>query len=138
MRASLCGWVCVVGVVGACGGSGSSSVPIDQIPPDEKLVDLSPGETQGVCDWLTGLAKQKLAGAMCNGSPITLNGCMGVASGCPATVSQYEACMPNFLDALASDPCQIIDFAFSMSDFESFVDGLPDCSGIGACVVSMP
>jgi hypothetical protein len=130
--------MCVLGVLGACGGSGNSSVPIDQIPPDKKLVDLSSGESQGVCDWVTGLARQKLAGAMCNGSPIMLNGCMAVPQGCPATVSQYQACMPNFLDALASNPCQILDFAFSMSDFESFVNGLPDCSGIGACVVSMP
>ena len=138
MRVSLCGWTCLFGVLVACGGSGTSSVPIDQIPPDTKLVDLNSGETQGVCDWVASLAKEKLAGAMCNGSPIMLSGCMGVAPGCPATVSQYQACMPNFLDALASDPCQVLDFAFSMSDFESFVDGLPDCSAIGACVVSMP
>jgi hypothetical protein len=76
-RTSVCGWVCVLGVLVACGDSGSSSVPIDQVPPDKKRVDLSSGETQGVCDWVTSLAKQKLAGAMCNGSPIMLNGCLG-------------------------------------------------------------
>jgi hypothetical protein len=138
MRGSSRGWEFVLGVAVACGGSGSSGVPIDQIPPDKKLVDLTSGENQGVCDWATNLAKQKLAGAMCNGSPITFGGCSGVGPMCMATVSEYQACLPNLLDGLASNPCQIIDFAFSMSDFEAFVNGIPGCAGLGACVTTMP
>jgi len=138
MRASIRGGVFVLGVAVACGGSGNSSVPIDQIPPDKKLTDLSSGEEQGVCDWAANLARQKLAGVMCNGSPLMLSGCSSVGAMCLATVSEYETCLPNILDGLASDPCQIFDFAFSMSDFEAFVNGTPNCAGLGPCVVSMP
>jgi hypothetical protein len=139
MHKGIMAWVLFVcGVCAACGSGGSSSEPIDQIPPDTKLVDLNPSEMQGVCDWVRGVAAQKLSGANCNGSPITFTTCKGVPSSCPATVAEYQACFPNFLDGIASDPCQVIDFAFSMSDLEAFVNATPGCMGLAPCVTSMP
>jgi len=136
MHKGIVAWAVVL--CAACGSSGSSSEPIDQIPPDTKLVDLNPSELQGVCDWVRGVAAQKLSGASCNGSPIMFTTCMSPPSTCPATVAEYQACIPNLLGGFASDPCQVIDFAFSQSDFEAFVDGTPGCEGLGPCVTSMP
>jgi hypothetical protein len=135
VRFGISAWVALVCF--ACSGGGSSTVPIDQIPPDKKLVDLSSGEMQGLCDWVTGLARQKLAGATCNGSPISINSCMPVGPSCPATVSEYRACIPNLLDRFASDPCQIINLAFSQTALESFIDNTPGCAGQGPCATAM-
>jgi hypothetical protein len=135
MRVGSFVWPILVSV--ACCGGGTTSVPVDQIPQDKKLVDLSSGESQGLCDWVTGLAKEKLSGASCNGSPININSCTSVGAMCTATVAEYRGCIPNFLDRIAADPCQVISLSFSQADLEAFVDSTPGCAGQGPCAMTM-
>ena len=117
-------------------------MPIEDIPPDTKLVDLSAPEEQGVCDWGKDVARGKLpapGSAMdCDGITITFNetecGFPATAqSGCEATVAEWQVCFPEFVDALAEDPCLILDFAFSAEDLEAFVNAIPGCEGMGPC-----
>ena len=85
----------------ACGG-GQDAVPIDQIPPDKLLVNLSGPEQQGLCQWAQSIASQKLpAGTNCHGIAININGCMSVTPACTATVSQWKVCLPALLDRFA-------------------------------------
>jgi hypothetical protein len=118
---------------------GSSAVPIDKITPDKKLVDLSGDEQQGICDWATQMTRQKFAASpsqgRCGGQPLTLS-CMPVPQACPATVAQWMACLPNFVDRLAKDPCQVFQLAFSGS-VDTFIEETPNCQGLGSCGFSM-
>ena len=122
--------------VTACSGS-ADSVPIDQIPPDKKVVDLSSAEQQGVCQWAEGIASQKLPpGTNCHGAAITINGCLTVAPACPATVSQWKVCFPALMDRFAQDPCQILNLGFStQANLATFINATPGCEGQGACGV---
>jgi hypothetical protein len=76
----------------ACGGH--DAVPIDQIAPVKKLVDLNSAEAQGLCDWARGVYNEKLPGARCGGNSVTFDGCMPVPADCPATVAQWKTCVP--------------------------------------------
>jgi hypothetical protein len=118
----------------ACGDDSPDAVPFDSIPKDKKLVDLSPGERQGACQWAGDVARQKLGSATCGGQPLTLSGCVFPSGAqCTATVGQWEVCLPNVFGELAKDPCQLFSFAFSPNGFSDFVNGIPGCEGQGAC-----
>jgi hypothetical protein len=133
----------VLAFVGGCGDD-SSAVPFDSIPKDKRLVDLSPEEVQGTCQWGQDLARQKLApgGApvTCNGNQINFNGCNVPSPSqvdCTATVGQWEACIPNFLDRIAQDPCQVLSLSFSQTELERFVNETPGCAGLGPCAYTI-
>jgi hypothetical protein len=122
-----------------CGGD--DSVNIDAIPQDKKLVDLSPPEESGVCQWAQGIARSKLPPAgttlHCTSGTFTLNelSCMfpsSAQSNCTATVAAYRMCLPAFIDRLATDPCQIVSLALS-GGIASFVEATPGCAGEGPC-----
>jgi hypothetical protein len=101
-------------------------------------VDLNSSEQQGVCMWAEDIARQKFPpGTNCHGSAIMINGCFTVAPGCPATVAEWKGCVPTLLDRLASDPCKIIELAFSPSDLETFIDQIPGCENEGACATTI-
>ena len=118
----------------ACGDD--SAVPIDEIPPETRLVDLSGPERQGVCEWSTAVAREQLpAMFQCNGVTLSLMNCRfpsSDADGCVGTVAQWQVCLPNFVDRLAEDPCQILDLVFP-GELGEFVDETPSCAGLGAC-----
>jgi hypothetical protein len=109
---------------GATGGSAD----------EKRLVDLSPAEERGLCEWGEGVIRDKVAGRTieCNGNPIRFSGCLGASEACPATVGQWTDCIPNLLDALFADPCLVISFSFE-SEFQAFIDETPSCEGLGAC-----
>jgi hypothetical protein len=120
----------------ACGGNGA--VPIDRIPGDKKLVELSAPETQGVCQWGEAVAREKLPpGTNCGGNPISFGGCLTVGPECQATVAQWQQCLPALLDRFARDPCQIFSLAFSQSQFAAFIEQTPGCQGLGPCGTTM-
>jgi hypothetical protein len=132
----------VCAFVSACGDD--DAVPFEQIPKDKKLLELSSGERQGACDWVTELAHRRLMpngmALSCNGLPINVSSCgfpSATQTRCMATVEQWAACMPPFLDAIAADPCKVLDFAFSQSELENFVNGIPGCEGLGPCAYTI-
>src|SRR6185436_17951049 len=120
-------------LLAACGDD-STAVPFENIPKDKKLIELSADERQGVCQWGQGVAQQKLApggvAVTCHGNPISFQGCSVPSASdvndsgvprCSATVGQWEGCLPNFLDRIAQDPCQVLSLAFSPTDLQTFV-----------------
>ena len=137
-----------VGLVGC-----SSAATIGDLPPNKKLVDLDPDEKQSVCEWSTQIANMKLpktgSQVTCHGLPAVFNrpsecmfpkvaqeGCVDalggsvcptVAQGCSATVSQYRACIPNFIDRIAADPC------LGTGSYSAFVEQVSGCRGLGPC-----
>jgi hypothetical protein len=131
-------WLPVLALVGivACSG-GPDTVPIDQVPPDKKVVDLSGPEQQGVCQWAEGIASQKLPpGTNCHGAAITIGGCVTVGPTCPATVAQWKTCFPALMDRFAQDPCQVLNLGFStQANLAMFINATPGCEGQGACGV---
>jgi hypothetical protein len=135
----------VVVLLASCGDdAGSSAVPIESIPPDKPLVALSPEEQQGVCQWAGTVARDKLSPGgqpiACGGNPITFNTCSFPTSAqvrCTATLGEWRACLPNFLDAIAADPCQVLGLAFSQTALEDFVNGIPGCAGQGPCAYTV-
>jgi hypothetical protein len=131
---------CLVLQLPGCGGDDSTAVPVDSIPSDKKLIELSGDEQQGVCQWVTDLASQKLAGANCHGNAITFNSCSFPTSAqvnCTATLGQWRACIPNFMDQIAQDPCQVLNLAFSQSELEAYVNAIPGCEGLGPCAYTI-
>jgi hypothetical protein len=129
--------------VTACGGSDDAdTVRFEDIPGDKKLVDLNPAEVNGVCAWAGGIARQKLPAPGtqldCDGLQITFNGvtqCGATPPTCEATVSEWAACFPNFIDRIAVDPCIILDLVFP-DDLEAFVEETPGCEGLGPCAIA--
>ena len=120
----------------ACGGD--DAVAIDRIPGDKKLVDLSAAETRGVCQWGEGLAREKLPpGTNCGGNPVSFAGCITVGPECPATVAQWQQCIPSLLDRFARNPCQVVGLAFSQSELASFIEATSGCQGLGPCGTTM-
>jgi hypothetical protein len=131
----------VCAVVSACG---DDAVPFDQIPKDKPLLQLSSSEREGACDWVTQLAHQRLMpngmALTCHGTTINVSSCgfpSATQTQCVATFGQWAACMPGFLDAIAADPCKVLDLAFSQTELESFVNGIPGCEGIGPCAYTI-
>jgi hypothetical protein len=124
----------VAALCAGCVWDDSDVVPLDQVPPEKRLVDLSPAEERGLCEWGEGVIRDKVAGRTieCNGNPIRFSGCLGASEACPATVGQWTDCIPNLLDALFADPCLVISFSFE-SEFQAFIDETPSCEGLGAC-----
>src|SRR5690349_853469 len=122
--------VCAAACAAGCGDD-DSSVPFDQIPRDKKLVNLTPEERRGACEWGAEVARQKLpppgTQLNCGGVRLTVNAlhCPTIPAGCPATVGQWAVCLPAFVDELAQDPCLILDLGFSQADTEDFVNGIP-------------
>jgi hypothetical protein len=134
----------VAGLLVSCGDDESSAVPIDSIPPDKQLIALSPEEQEGVCQWAGDVARDKLSSGgaplTCHGNAITLSTCNFPTSAqvrCTATIGEWRACLPNFLDAIAADPCQVLSLAFSQTALEDFVNGIPGCEGQGPCAYTV-
>jgi hypothetical protein len=126
----------VLACVVACGGD--DAIPIDDIPQDTRLVDLSSAEFDGVCHWAAGIARQKVPeGTNCRGIPIGYSGCMQVPADCRATVGQWRVCVPALLDRFAEDPCAVLDLAFSPADLSGFVEDTPGCTTLGPCATAM-
>jgi hypothetical protein len=126
-----------VGFATFSGCGGDSTVPIGDIPPDKKLVDLNSDERQGVCDWAMDVVHQKLPSdkANCNGIPLNFS-CglpQSADSGCEGTVAQWQVCFPNFMDRIAADPCLVLDLGLSTADLSAFVNETPGCEGLGPC-----
>jgi hypothetical protein len=120
----------------ACGGGDDDAVPIENIPSDTLLVELSPAEHRGVCEWGHSMASEKLSGRQldCNGIAIEINRtCSRTRSECPATVGEWQVCTPAILDRLIEDPCLVLDLSFSESDLAAFIEETPGCEGLGAC-----
>ena len=139
MHRAASGWaVWIALAIAALGCGDDSAVPIEEIPPDTRIVDLSGPERQGVCDWGRAEARKQLPPSFnCNGVQLSLMGCQfpsSDASGCVATVSQWQSCLPRFVARLAEDPCQILDLIFP-GEFSAFIDETPGCEGLGACAV---
>ena len=139
------GAVLACALLAACGDDSSTeAVPFDSIPKEKKLTELAPGEKQGVCQWAQGVAAQKLAPGgtpvTCNGNPLNFNSCSTPSAtqvNCTGTVGQWEACLPNFLDRIAHDPCVIFSLAFSQTELETFVNETPGCAGLGPCAYTI-
>jgi hypothetical protein len=130
-------------LLGACGDD-SSAVPFESIPKDKKLIELSPEEKQGACQWGQGIAQEKLSPGgtplTCHGNAIQFNGCNAPSASqvdCTATVGQWEVCLPNLMDRFAQDPCQVFNLAFSQTDLENFVNETPGCAGMGPCAYTI-
>ena len=130
------------GLAWSCGGD--DAVPFDSISKEKPLVALDSGERQGACNWVSDLARQKLTPGgkplTCNGLALSISTCTfpsAAQARCTATVGQWATCMPGFLDEIAQNPCQVLNFAFSQSELESFVNGIPGCDGIGPCAYTI-
>jgi hypothetical protein len=121
----------------ACGDDGEAAVPIEQIPPDKRLRDLSEGERKGACAWASEVAEGKLpapgtrlsCGVTWNGTNCSFR---GVPAECQATVAEWRVCIPNFFGRLGEDPCQILELQFPAA-LEEFIDSTPGCEGQGVC-----
>jgi hypothetical protein len=131
MRVIVLALVLIFGAL-ACGDD--DPVPIDEIPPDTRLVELNSAEWEGFCEWGRDLARREIPpGTTCNGIPITYQGCMRVPADCPATVSETMTCSTAWLDRLAQDPCMLLDLILRPSAFADFVESTPGCKGFGQC-----
>lgn len=123
-------------------GDDDSTVPFDQIPRNKKLVELTPEERQGVCEWAAALGRRELpppgTQLNCDGIVITLNAprCVPIPAACQATVGQWEVCLPQFVDRVAEDPCLILDLGLSPTRLEEFVNAIPGCEGLGVCATT--
>jgi hypothetical protein len=120
----------------ACGDD--DPIPIDDIPEETRLVDLSATEYDGVCAWASELAKEKFPpGTNCNGVAISYQGCMRPPANCPGTLGQWKVCIPVFFDRIAQDPCVVLDLAFFPEDLAAFVEETPGCATLGPCATAM-
>jgi hypothetical protein len=135
--------ILLLGVLG-CGGAGDEDappVPIESIPDDERLADLSDPEIEGVCDWAKELAREALppAGTRidCDGLQIQIGAprC-GDVNRCEATLGDYEACLPNVMQRIGEDPCQLLDLVTD-EDAQYFVETTPGCEGLDGCAYAL-
>jgi hypothetical protein len=121
----------------ACSGDDSESVPIEDIPGDKLLVDLTADEFTGVCDWAAELSEEKLtAETACDGRPVQFQGCMRVHDRCTATVEEWMGCIPDLIDSFADDPCAALEVDTS-EDFAAHIEAIPSCEGLGHCANTM-
>lgn len=136
---------CLGALVACLGGCGDddSSVPFDQIPRSKKLVDLTPEERRGACEWGAAIASRELpppgTRLICDGIALTINApqCQPIPAACPATVGQWEVCLPLLVDRLGQDPCLILDIGLSQARAEEFVNAIAGCEGLGPCVTAI-
>jgi hypothetical protein len=120
----------------ACGDD--DPVPIDEIPGDTKLSELSSAEFDGVCEWGADVSREKLpSGANCRGTPFNLSGCMRVPSSCQLTVGDWKACIPVVFERIAADPCELLDLGPNLSDIKAYFEEIPECVTTAACVTVM-
>jgi hypothetical protein len=121
----------------ACNGDDGQSVPIEEIPGDKLLVDLTADEFTGVCDWAAGLSEEKLTPeTACDGRRVQFQGCMRVHDRCTATVEEWMSCLPDMIDKFAQDPCESLEVDTS-EEFAEFIDEIPSCEGLGHCANTM-
>jgi hypothetical protein len=138
---------CVLAVLG-CGGEDEESdpvVPIEDIPEDKRIVDLTEAEERGVCDWASSVARDLLPppGTVidCGGIEIRMNApsCTfpnNGLPGCDATLAEYMLCVPSFMSRIATDPCQLLDITSDAAARE-FVETTPNCEGLGPCATAL-
>jgi hypothetical protein len=120
-------------LMAACGGD-DDVVPIDRIPPDKPVSDLSAAERRGVCEWGHDLVGERIgsAGLSCGSVELTISRRCRVGAGCPGTVQEIAACLPNVLDEFVADPCVALSID-SQSELEAFIEAIPGCEGLGEC-----
>ena len=138
---------CLLALLG-CGGEDEESdpvVPIEDIPEDKRIVDLTEAEERGVCDWASSIARDLLPppGTVidCGGIEIRMNAssCTFPNSGlpgCEATLAEYMLCVPSFMSRIATDPCQLLDITSDAAARE-FVETTPNCAGLGPCATAL-
>jgi hypothetical protein len=132
-----------------CGASDDEedapAVPIEQIPDDKPVVDLTSAERKGVCDWARSVAREEFPapGTVidCGGTLIKMNaaGCSlpdEEDSGCTATLAEYEVCIPPLMARIGDDPCQLLEI-LTDEDAVEFVESTPGCAGLGHCASSL-
>jgi hypothetical protein len=135
----------VTSLVLSCGGG--STIPVDQIPADKKLVDVSSDEQSSLCSWLRSTAATKLPPSgtkvSCGGVSVPVNwsvDCMfssHLPPTCTATVAQARACYPAFFDRAATNLCRLATLT-GPSDLEDFISDIPACSWFRGCVYVLP
>lgn len=130
--------------VAGCGSDDEDEVPIDQIPADKAVINLSAAEQRGLCSWATDVAKSELPPAgtqvQCGGLTITVNtlGCMNPTSpSCTATVAQWRSCLPGVMSRIGDDPCLILSLQ-APGAFSEFLEETPGCAGMGPCGTTTP
>lgn len=118
----------------ACGDD--SPVPIDEIPEETKVTELSNAEAAGVCDWGDQLFRDIVpAGTNCRGVPLTYDGCMfDRTMACSATVGELEVCLPALLERIVLEPCDLYDLGPSLPAVMAFVEAIPGCETLAPCV----
>jgi hypothetical protein len=121
----------------ACKDDDDASVPIEDIPGDKLVVDLTADEFTGLCDWAAELSDEKLTPeTACDGVRVQFHGCMRVHDRCTATVDEWKRCLPDMIDKFAEDPCASLEVDTS-EEFAAFIDAIPSCEGLGACANTM-
>jgi hypothetical protein len=132
----------------ACSGSDDEetpAVPIEQIPDDTKVVELTAGERKGVCNWAKELAREELPAPgtkiNCDGLQITMNAASCSVpdeddAACTATLGEYEVCLPSLMARIGDDPCQLLEL-LSEESAVYFVETTPGCMGLGHCASAL-
>jgi hypothetical protein len=117
------------------------SVPIEDIPDDKRLADLTDGEQRGVCEWASSVATEELPAPgtviSCGGVEITINAPTcdfpdNGLPGCEATLAEYKVCVPAVTSRIAMNPCLLLDIVTD-EEAQQFVESTPGCEGLGPC-----
>lgn len=117
----------------ACKDNDDPAVPIEDVPGDKLLVDLTADEFTGLCDWSAEIADEKLTPeTACEGTRVQFHGCMRVNERCMATVDEWRTCLPDMMDAFAADPCAALQVR-SAETFAAFLEQVPSCEGLSRC-----
>jgi hypothetical protein len=123
----------IVLALAACESDDGAAVPIEDVPGDKLLADLTADEFTGLCDWAAEVAGEKLTPeATCEGTRVQFHGCMRVNERCTATVDEWRTCLPDMIDQFAADPCGALEVR-SSEDFAAFLEQVPSCEGLGHC-----
>jgi hypothetical protein len=127
------GALIVLTSLAACSADDDEGVPVEEIPGDKLLVDLTADEFTGLCDWAAELSHETFTDEVhCEGTRVQFHGCMRVSERCTATVEQWRDCIPDMIDHFAEYPCEALEVR-SSEDFAAFIEEVPTCEGLGHC-----